>query len=80
MKRMAAMLLAMAFVVPNVGCKDLAEEVVDETQEVIRDQKHKVIEGAQDQAVEALDEQREKAAESLSGEGKTEAGGTEDSY
>ena len=40
-----------------------AEEIVDEAGEVVRDQKHKIIEGAQDAAIEAADQQREKAVE-----------------
>ncbi len=80
MKRLAAVLLAAAIFVPSVGCKELVEEAVDETGEVIRDQKHKVVEGVQDKAIETLDAQRENAAESLSGEAKEEASGTEESY
>jgi hypothetical protein len=59
------------------GCKDLAEEIVDEAGEVVRDQKHKVIEGAQDAAIEAADEQRESAVDKLTG-GEEEEAGTDD--
>jgi hypothetical protein len=59
MKRILAACLAVSLT-GLAGCKDLAEEIVDEAGEVVRDQKHKVIEGAQDAAVDAADEQREK--------------------
>ncbi len=82
MKRFATLMLATAMLAPSLGCRDLAEEVADEAAEVVRDQKHKVIEGAQDAAIEKLDEQREqatdKAAEALSGETEAADGGSAD--
>lgn len=79
MKRFTAMVLAVALCGPLAGCRDLAEEVLDEAGEVVRDQKHKVIEGAQDAAIEKLDEQREKATDAAAeAVGGGEEGGTGD--
>jgi hypothetical protein len=63
MKRLTALLMAAAICGPLSGCRDLAEEVLDEAGEVVRDQKTKVIDQAQDAAIEKLDEQREHAAD-----------------
>jgi hypothetical protein len=82
MKRFATLMLATAMFGPTMGCRDLAGEVADEAAEVVRDQKHKVIEGAQDAAIEKLDEQREKAtdqaADALSGETEEAGAGSAD--
>lgn len=77
MKRILAACLAVALS-GVAGCRDLAEEIVDEAGEVVRDQKHKVIEGGQDAAIEALDQQREKAAEKAADAVSDKLGGEEE--
>ena len=78
MKRVFSLGVA-ALLLVSSGCRDLADEVLDEAAEVVRDQKHKVVEGLQDAAINKLDEQRQNAAGALTGESEEEAAEDADS-
>ncbi len=78
MKRVFSLGVA-ALLLVSSGCHDLADEVLDEAGEVVRDQKHKVVEGLQDAAINKLDEQRNNAADALTGENEDESAEDADS-